>query len=73
MRGAINLLGKKLEIDETQYEITDINFIPNSNMFYVELESNDGLLNMSLKDLSPHIHEQINLKNGNSRKKYINS
>lgn len=73
MRGAINLLGVKLEIDETQYEITDINFIPNSSTFYIELESDEGLLNLPLKDLSSHLNEQVNLKNGNGRKKHINS
>tara|TARA_R110000868_G_scaffold342687_1_gene603576 strand:- start:448 stop:669 length:222 start_codon:yes stop_codon:yes gene_type:complete len=73
MRGAINLLGVKLEIDEIQYKITNINFIPNSSTFYIELESDEGLLNISLKDLSSHLNEQINLKNGNGRKKHINS
>lgn len=73
MRGAIDLLGKKLEIDDTQYKITNINFIPNRDVFYIELESDEGLLNMSLKDLSLHINEQINLKNGNGRKKCLNS
>jgi len=73
MRGAIDLLGKTIEFEETQYEITNINFVPGSNNFYVELENEQGLLNMSLKDLSLHINEQINLKNGNGRKKRINS
>lgn len=73
MRGTIDLLGKKLEIDDTQYKITNINFIPNRDVFYIELESDEGLLNMSLKDLSLHINEQINLKNGNGRKKCLNS
>jgi hypothetical protein len=73
MRGAINLLGVKLEIDEIQYKITNINFIPNSSTFYIELESDEGLLNISLKDLSSHLNEQINFKNGNGRKKHINS
>ena len=73
MRGAIDLLGKTIEFEETQYEITNINFVPDLNNFYVELENEQGLLNMSLKDLSLHINEQINLKNGNGRKKRINS
>jgi len=72
MRGAIDLLGKTIEFEETQYEITNINFVPDLNNFYVELENEQGLLNMSLKDLSLHINEQINLKNGNGRKKRIN-
>ena len=68
MRGAINLLGVKLEIDEIQYKITNINFITNSSTFYIELESDEGLLNISLKDLSSHLNEQINFKNGTGRK-----
>ncbi len=75
MRGAINLLGKTVEIDEIIYTITNINFIPEDKLynsrFYIELESEDGFLNMSLKDLSPYINTQL-IKNG-SRKKYINS
>ncbi len=76
MRGAINLLGKTVEIDEIIYTITNINFIPEDKLynsrFYIELESEDGFLNMSLKDLSPHINTQL-IKNGTYRKKYINS
>jgi len=75
MRGAINLLGKTVEIDEIIYTITNVNFIPEDKLynsrFYIELESEDGFLNMSLKDLLPHINTQL-IKNG-SRKKYINS
>ena len=74
MRGAINLLGKTVEIDDTIYTITNINFIPEDKLyysrFYIELESEDGLLNVSLKDLAPHINEQIK-PNGSYRKKYI--
>jgi hypothetical protein len=73
MRGAIDLLGKTIEFEETQYNITNINFVPNLNSFYVELENEQGLLNMSLKDLTRCLNEQINLKNGNGRKKCINS
>jgi hypothetical protein len=72
MRDAIDLLGKNVEIDEITYEITNINFIPHSNNFYVELENNGEFLNMPLKDLSPHITKQIQL-NGSYRKKYTNS
>jgi len=73
MRDAINLLGKTIEIEETEYEITNLNFLPGTNNFYVELESDGSFLNMSLKDLSPHINNQISYKNGNYRKKYIDS
>lgn len=72
MRDAINLLGKSIEIDNTIYEITNVNFLPGTNNFYAELESDDGFLNMSLKDLSSHIDEQINA-NGSYRKKHIDS
>lgn len=72
MRDAINLLGKTVEIDDTTYEITNVNFLPGSNNFYAELESDGSFLNMSLKDLSPHITEQIK-SNGSYRKKRINS
>jgi hypothetical protein len=73
MRDAINLLGKSIEIDNTIYEITNVNFLPGTNNFYAELESDDGFLNMSLKDLSSHIDEQISYKNGNYRKKRFDS
>lgn len=73
MRGAIDLLGKTIEFEETQYHITNINFLPDSNSFYVELENDQGMLNMSLKDLTHCINEQINLKNGNGRKKCVDS
>ena len=72
MRGVINLIGKTIEVDELMYEITNINFIPENSNFYVELENDGNLLNMSLKDLSPHINMQL-IKNGNHRKKYTNS
>lgn len=72
MRGAINLIGKTIEVDEILYEVTNINFIPNNNNFYVELENDGNILNISLKDLSSHINEQL-MKNGTYRKKYINS
>lgn len=73
MRGAIDLLGKSIEIDDILYEITNINFVPESNGFYIELENNEGLLNISLKDISVCIKEQINLKNGNGKKKLLQS
>lgn len=73
MRGAIDLLGKTIEFEETQYEITNINFVPDSNSFYIELENGERILNISLKDLSLQLNEQINLKNGNGRKKRLNS
>ena len=72
MRDAIDLLGKTIEIEETKYEITNINFLPGTNSFYAELESENTLLNMSLKDLSPHITKQIR-PNGSYRKKRIDS
>jgi hypothetical protein len=72
MRDAIYLLGKVIEIEETRYQITNINFVPNTSIFYIELENNGEFLNMSLKDISPYINEQINEKN-NYRKKYSNS
>jgi hypothetical protein len=72
MRDAIYLLDKVIEIEETQYQITNINFVPNTAVFYIELESNGEFLNMSLKDISPYINEQINEKN-NYRKKHTNS
>jgi len=72
MRDAIYLLGKSLEIEETQYQITNINFVPNTAIFYVELESNGEFLNMSLKDISPYINEQIR-SNGSYRKKRTDS
>ena len=72
MRDAIYLLGKVIEIEETRYQITNINFVPNTSIFYIELENNGEFLNMSLKDISPYINEQINEKN-NYRKKYFNS
>ena len=59
MRGAINLIGKTIEVDEILYEVTNINFIPNNNNFYVELENDGNILNISLKDLSSHINEQL--------------
>jgi len=75
MRGAIYLLNKTVEIDDIIYTITNINFIPEDKLynsrFYIELESEDGFLNMSLKDISPHINEQL-MKNGNG-KKHTNS
>ena len=75
MRGAIYLLNKTVEIDDIIYTITNINFIPEDKLynsrFYIELESEDGFLNMSLKDISPYINEQL-MKNG-SRKKHTNS
>jgi hypothetical protein len=73
MRDAINLLGKTIEIEETQYEITNLNFLPGTNNYYVELEADGSFLNMSLKDLSPHISEQISYKDGNYRKKRFDS
>ena len=73
MRDAINLLGKTIEFEETQYQITDINFMPDSNHFYIELENEGIHLNMSLKDLMLCINKQINLKNGNGRKKCVDS
>ena len=72
MRDAIDLLGKVIEIEETTYEITNINFLPGTNSFYAELESDGTFLNMSLKDLSPHISEQIK-SNGSYRKKRFDS
>ena len=72
MRDAIYLLDKVIEIEEIQYQITNINFVPNTAVFYIELESNGEFLNMSLKDISPYINEQINEKN-NYRKKHTNS
>lgn len=72
MRDAINLLGKTIEIEETQYEITNINFLPGTNNFYVELEADGSFLNMGLKDLSLHINDQLKT-NGSHRKKHINS
>jgi len=72
MRDAIDLLGKIIEIEEIRYEITNINFLPGTNSFYAELESEDTFLNISLKDLSPHITEQIK-SNGSYRKKHTDS
>ncbi len=72
MRDAIDLLGKTIEIEEIIYEITNINFLPGNNNFYVELENDGNFLNISLKDLSPHITKQIR-SNGSYRKKYIDS
>ena len=72
MRDAIDLLGKMVEIEEITYEITNINFLLGTNNFYVELESEGTFLNISLKDLSPHITEQIK-SNGSYRKKRFNS
>ena len=73
MRDAINLLGKTIEIEDIEYEITNLNFLPGTNNFYVELESDGSLLNMALKDLSTHITEQISYKDGNYRKKRFDS
>lgn len=72
MRDAIYLLGKVIEIEEIQYQITNINFIPNTTSFYLELENDGEFLNMSLKDISSYINDQINEKS-NYRKKYLNS
>ena len=76
MRGAINLLGKTVKIDEIIYTITNINFIPEDRLynsrFYIELESEDGFLNMSIKDLTPLINKQIK-SNGSYRKEHIDS
>jgi hypothetical protein len=72
MRDAIDLLGKTIEIEEIIYEITNINFLPSTDNFYVELEYEGTFLNISLKDLSPHITEQIK-SNGSYRKKYTDS
>ena len=72
MRDAIYLLGKVIEIEEIQYQITNINFIPNTTSFYLELENDGEFLNMSLKDISFYINNQINEKS-NYRKKYFNS
>lgn len=72
MRDAIYLLGKVIEIEEIQYQITNINFIPNTTSFYLELENDGEFLNMPLKDVSSYINDQINEKS-NYRKKYLNS
>jgi hypothetical protein len=72
MRDAIYLLGKVIEIEEIQYQITNINFIPNTTSFYLELENDGEFLNMPLKDISSYINDQINEKS-NYRKKYLNS
>ena len=44
----------------------------NTNNFYLELEADGSFLNMSLKDLSPHINTQLK-SNGSYRKKHIDS
>ena len=72
MRDAINLLGKTVEINDTTYEITNVNFLPGTANFYAELEADGSFLNMSLKDLSPHITEQMK-SNGSYRKKRFDS
>lgn len=70
MRDAIDLLGKNVEIDETIYEIVNLNFVPHNNNFYAELEYEGTFLNISLTDLSPHITEQIK-SNKEYRKKHL--
>jgi hypothetical protein len=72
MRDAIDLFEKNVEIDNIIYKITNVNFVTNNNNFYAELEYEGTFLNMLLKDLLPHITEQIK-PNGSYKKKRADS
>ena len=66
MRDAVDLLGKTLLIEEINYTIENIFFVPDAvskeHYLYFKLQDEDGcFINYSYYSLLPHIKKQIRL------------
>jgi hypothetical protein len=66
MRDAVDLLGKTLLIEETNYTIENIFFVPDAvskeHYMYFKLQEESGcFINYSYYSLLPHIKKQIRL------------
>jgi hypothetical protein len=66
MRDAVDLLGKTLLIEEINYTIKNIFFVPDAvskeHYLYFELQNDNGCFtNYSYNSLLPHIKKQIRL------------
>jgi hypothetical protein len=66
MRDAVDLLGKTLLIEETNYTIKNIFFVPDAvskeHHLYFKLQEESGcFINYSYYSLLPHIKKQIRL------------
>lgn len=66
MRDAVSLIGKIISIEEINYTIVKVFFIPNASSEYHDLyfglqKPNNIIVNYSYKTLLPYFREQIKL------------
>ena len=58
MQDAVGLIGKTIEIDLDKYTITNMHYIPGSDMVYVSLSTEDYTMNIGLDRLTSLLKEQ---------------
>ena len=58
MRDAIDIMGKPVMIDDVEYIIRELNFIPDTSSMYVTLESEELNMNYPISRLLPLLSEQ---------------
>jgi hypothetical protein len=65
MRDAVDLVGKKVVIEEKTYIIDAVNFLPQPaqplNHIWFGLKCENSTVNYSYKELLPYLKEQIKL------------
>ena len=65
MRDTVNLIGKKIVLNDKTYTINTINFMPTpaqpKNHIWVGLEIQGTFHNYAYEELLPHFKEQIKL------------
>jgi hypothetical protein len=65
MRDAVDLLGKKVAIEEKTYTIDSINFLPHPvqplNHIWFGLKSENAVVNYPYESLLPYLQDQIKL------------
>lgn len=61
MQDAVGLIGKELIIDKVTYTVTNIQFVPGSNVLYITISDNKVFINYPINSLLPYLIAQIKL------------
>ena len=61
MQDAVGLIGNTLIIDDINYIISNVQFVPDSHKIYITLSNKGISVNYDLNSLLPHIIKQIKL------------
>ena len=61
MQDAVGLIGNTLIIDDINYIISNVQFVPDSHKIYITLSNKGISVNYDLNSLLPYIIKQIKL------------